>query len=81
MNQHEYRAFLACLVALVVLVGIAAFLAWQDKSVEAVGVGAAITGLIGIMRAPQAPASDIRITEEHPRSNTGFPFYMRGDDK
>ena len=81
MNLHEYRAFLACLVALVILVGIAAFLAWQDKSVEAVGVGAAITGLIGIMRAPQTPISGIQITEEPPRSNTGFPFHMNGDDK
>lgn len=80
MNLHEYRAFIACLVALVILVGIAATLAAFDKSVEAVGVGAAITGLIGIMRAPQAPSSDIKITEEHPRSNTGFPYTIKGDE-
>lgn len=67
MNVHEYRAFLACLFALVVLVAIAAFLAWQDKSVEAVGVGAAITGLIGIMRQPQA-INEVKVSNDpaHP---------------
>lgn len=67
MNVYEYRAFLACLIALVSVVGIAAFLAFYGKYTEALGVGAVVTGLIGIMRQPQA-ISEVKVSNDpaHP---------------
>lgn len=51
-EKHDLIAYLATLLAIVVLVGIAAYCAAHGKLTEAVGVGAAVTGLIGVMRMP-----------------------------
>lgn len=53
-DRLEFLAYIATLVAIIALVAIAAALAVYDKNIEAVGVGAAVTGLIGVMRAPFA---------------------------
>ena len=57
-SRYEFYAFMGCLLSIVVLVITAAVLAYNGKSVEAIGVGAAVTGLIGVMKLPaQAMAS------------------------
>lgn len=49
MNEKlRYNAFLATLVTLGFMFGCACILAWLGKSVEAIGVGGALTGLIGL---------------------------------
>ncbi len=42
-------AFLATLAAIVVLVALGAYMASQGKSTEALGIGGAVTGLIGVI--------------------------------
>lgn len=50
MNErHILIAFLATLVAIVVLVIVGAIMAAQGKSAEALGIGGAVTGLIGVI--------------------------------
>ena len=51
-DRHQLVAYLATLLAIVVLVGIAAVCAATGRSLEAVGVGGAVTGLIGVIRMP-----------------------------
>lgn len=53
-ERHQLIAYVSTLVAIVVLVGIAAFCAANGRSLEAVGVGGAVTGLIGVIRMPQS---------------------------
>lgn len=53
-TRHDLWAYMATLAAIVTLTGIAAWLASNGKLTEAVGTGAAITGLIGVMRMPVA---------------------------
>lgn len=49
MNQrHSLAAYVATLFAIVVLVGIGAWLAATGAKYEALGVGGAVTGLIGV---------------------------------
>lgn len=56
-NKLSLIAFLAVLLAIVVLVGMACVMAAMDKSIEAAGIGAAVTGLIGVIGTfrPRAP--------------------------
>ena len=58
-ERHQLIAYLATLGAIVALVGLGAILAYNGKSVEAVGVAAAVTGLIGVIKLPsqRAPAA------------------------
>lgn len=50
MNErHILIAFLATLVAIVVLVITGAIMAANGKPVEALGIGGAVTGLIGVI--------------------------------
>lgn len=50
MNErHILIAFLATLVAIVVLVIVGAIMAANGKPVEALGIGGAVTGLIGVI--------------------------------
>jgi hypothetical protein len=50
MNQHHsIIAFLATLVAIVALVITGAMLAINGRSSEALGIGGAVTGLIGVI--------------------------------
>ncbi len=57
-EQHSLIAFLATLAAIVILVLVGAWMAGQGKNAEALGIGAAVTGLIGVIgtfrpRTPQ----------------------------
>ncbi len=48
-QRHSLIAYIATLVAVVLLVGIGAALAAWGKYSEALGVGGAVTGLIGVL--------------------------------
>jgi malic enzyme len=61
--QQELIAYLSTLASIVVLVGIgAAVIAWgngtPDAKVAALGIGAAVTGLIGALRSPGSRSSN-----------------------
>lgn len=47
--HHNLVAFLAVLAAIVILVLAGAFLSAKGQSIEALGIGAAVTGLIGVL--------------------------------
>ncbi len=50
MNEnHQLIAFLSVLGAIVILVALGAFLSARGQSTEALGIGAAVTGLIGVI--------------------------------
>lgn len=50
MNQfHALIAFLATLVAIVILVLVGAWMAINGRNAEALGIGGAVTGLIGVI--------------------------------
>lgn len=55
-ERHQLIAYLATLAAICILVGVGAILAYNGKSVEAVGVAAAVTGLIGVIKLPSQRA-------------------------
>ena len=66
MTAHEQLiAYLATLAAIVILVGIAAFCSASGRSMEAIGVGAAVTGLIGVIRMPSSRS----VTVDNPPSD------------
>jgi hypothetical protein len=48
-DRHSLIAFLSTLAAIVLLVAMAGLLAVNGQSVEAVGIGGAVTGLIGVI--------------------------------
>jgi len=48
-HLHQLIAFLATLSAIVVLVILGAYMATQGKPAEALGIGGAVTGLIGVI--------------------------------
>ena len=50
-DRHTIIAFLSTLAAILYLVTIAAVLAYFGKYAEAIGIGGAVTGLIGIAGA------------------------------
>ena len=58
-EQHQLIAYLATLGAIVTLVALGALLAYNGKSVEAVGVAAAVTGLIGVIKIPASRSVQI----------------------
>jgi preprotein translocase subunit SecY len=47
-DRYRFFAFIATLIALVLMFIAACVLLWQGRSVEAVGIGGALTGLIGL---------------------------------
>ena len=51
-ERHQLIAYLATLAAIVALVIVAAVVSSLGHSVEAVGVAAAVTGLIGVIKMP-----------------------------
>lgn len=72
-EKHTLIAFLATLAAIVILVSLGAYMAAQGKSTEALGIGGAVTGLIGVIgtfkpRTPAADNQDVTVTNtpEHP---------------
>lgn len=48
-ERHNIIAFLSTLIAIVLLVALGAYMAGQGKSTEALGIGGAVTGLIGVI--------------------------------
>jgi hypothetical protein len=59
-ESYTYKAFIAVLIAIVILYGIGATLAYFGKPMEALGLGGAGTGLIGILGTfkPRTAAPD-----------------------
>lgn len=59
-ERHTLIAFMATLFAIVVLVITGAIIALQGGSTEALGIGAAVTGLIGVIGTfkPRTTSSD-----------------------
>jgi hypothetical protein len=58
-DKHNLIAFLSVLSAIVLLFMIASVLLYFSRSVEAIGIGGAITGLIGVLgtfRPQQRPS-------------------------
>lgn len=60
-DKHTLIAFLATLGAIVLLFGLSALCLWAGRSVEAIGIGGVMTGLIGILgtfkpRTPVEPS-------------------------
>ena len=51
-ERHQLIAYAVTLLAICYLVTMGAILAYNGKSVEAVGVAAAVTGLIGVIKLP-----------------------------
>ena len=60
-QQHVLIAVLATLAAIVVLVVVGAVLAARGFSAEALGIGGAVTGLIGVIGTfkPKQPSPEI----------------------
>lgn len=60
-DRHTLIAFLSVLAALVLLFAIASVLLYFGRSVEAIGIGGVMTGLIGILGSfrPRAPSSNV----------------------
>lgn len=58
-DDHALRAFYACLSAICYLVTIGAILAGLGRYSEALGVGAAVTGLIGVIKLPSRPSVSV----------------------
>lgn len=60
-DNHTLYAFLATLAAIVILYGIGAYLASQGKAIEALGLGGAGTGLIGVLGTfrPRTPSANV----------------------
>jgi hypothetical protein len=48
-DRYRFLAFALTLAALVVMFGLACFLAWLGRSVEAIGIGGALSGLLGLL--------------------------------
>jgi hypothetical protein len=48
-ENHTLIAFLSTLSAIVTLFGFACWMLYLGRSVEAIGIGGAITGLIGVL--------------------------------
>ncbi len=47
-EADRFRAFVACLITLAIMFALACLLAWAGRSVEALGISGALTGLIGL---------------------------------
>lgn len=48
-RHHGLIAYLATLIAIVILVIVGAWMAAQGRNTEALGIGGAVTGLIGVL--------------------------------
>lgn len=62
-NPSPHAPFYATLAAICYLVTVAAVLAAYGKYSEAIGVGAAVTGLLAIARTPPAPSNPVATTQ------------------
>ena len=63
-ERHILIAFLATLAAIVVLVAMGAYMSASGKPTEALGIGGAVTGLIGVIGTfkPRTPNQDVTVT-------------------
>jgi len=64
-DKHTLWAFMAVLTAIVVLYSIGALLAFFGKPMEALGLGGAGTGLIGVLGTfkPRSPTANVEQAE------------------
>jgi hypothetical protein len=71
-DRHTLIAFCAVLLSIVLLVAIGAVLVAMGRTVEALGVGAAVSGLIGVLGTfrPSKPTTAVNQAET---VNTGTP--------
>ena len=65
--REQLIAYVATLIAIVLLVAIAALVACLGHPVEALGVGAAVTGLIGLSRSPGGRTATAVAIEDVPK--------------
>ena len=65
-ERAQLIAYLATLSAIVLLVAIAALLAFNGKYSEAIGVSAAVTGLIGVIKLPSQRSVTVDNTPSQP---------------
>lgn len=47
--QNRYRAFIATLIAMIVMFGLSCLLLWLGRSVEAIGIGGVMMGLLSLL--------------------------------
>ena len=66
----QLKAFYATLFAICYLVTVGAVLVGLGRNVEAIAVGAAVTGLIGIARIPSSKSTTIDNTPANPVNTT-----------
>ena len=71
-EKHTLIAFVAVLISIVLMVSIAAVLCALQRPYEALGVGGAVTGLIGVLGTfrPNRPGTAVGSAET---VNTGSP--------
>ena len=69
-DKHTLWAFMAVLASIVILYGIGAVLAWSGKPMEALGLGGAGTGLIGVLGTFK-PRSAVQNVEQADTVNQG----------
>ena len=66
MDRSSLHAYMATLFAICYLVTVGLYVASQGRSVEAVGVAAAVTGLIGLIRFPNTKSVTVDNTAQNP---------------
>lgn len=72
-SDHQNRPFFATLIAICYLVTVGAVLSAVGKYTEALGVGAAVTGLIGIARIPSRGSVTVDNSPTNPVNTTDAP--------
>lgn len=59
-NQLEFYALIATLVAIVTLTVVGAVASINGHNAEALGISAAVTGLIGMARGPRSSSATVQ---------------------
>lgn len=74
-DPHPLIAYCATLFAIMYLVTIGAVASWNGHSIEALGVAAAVTGLIGVCKLPsnRTTTIDNAANDPVPITNPGDP--------
>ena len=62
-DRHGYLAFVAVLIAIIIVYAIAAFVVWLGKPVEALGISGVGTGLIGVLGTFRPPSNRAPIVQ------------------
>lgn len=73
--RYNFLCFAFTLLAIVLLVLAGAYMAVRGKPYEALGIGGAVTGLIGVIGTfkPKSPTEDMRISNMPTASSTPEP--------